>query len=163
MVKKIISGGQTGADEAGLYAAKYLLGLETGGMMPGGYRTEKGDRPDFKKEYGLTEHTSRAYPPRTEQNVLNSDGTLIFGKNSGGSKLTRTFCRTWGKPDYHVYWDKGTPVTRHQIEKFREWLAENDIQVLNVAGNRESSNPGIFTACCAFLSDSIKDLPIDEE
>lgn len=164
MVKKIISGGQTGADQAGLHAAKYELGLDTGGTMPGGWRTEAGDRPDFKATYGMVEDSSRSYLPRTEQNVLNSDATLIFGKNSAGSVATRNFCETWGKPYWQQYWDSGTPVTLEQIEQFKEWLEDNDVEVLNVAGNREEKNKGIFEACVKYLKEALcqKDLKLND-
>ena len=81
MVERVISGGQTGADQAGLAAAK-KLGISTGGYMPKGWRTERGPRPDFAAEYGLQEAATAAYPDRTEQNVIFSDGTVVFGNAS---------------------------------------------------------------------------------
>ena len=72
MIVKIISGGQTGADRGGLEAGK---------------------------ELGLVEHTSSSYPPRTVDNVRNSDGTIIFGNiNSPGCKLTISTCIKFKKP-----------------------------------------------------------------
>ena len=69
---KIVSGGQCGADENALKAAK-AAGLQTGGWLPNGSRTLDGPRPDLLTEYGMQEHTSPLYPPRTELNVKDSD------------------------------------------------------------------------------------------
>ena len=72
----VVSGGQCGADLGGLLAAE-MLGVETGGIAPLGYRTEKGKQPILKTRFNLTEHSSWQYPPRTEENVKLSDVTLI--------------------------------------------------------------------------------------
>jgi hypothetical protein len=46
MLDRIISGGQTGADQAGWRAAR-ACGVPTGGFMPLGFLTEGGPRPEF--------------------------------------------------------------------------------------------------------------------
>ena len=51
MIEKIISGGQTGADQAALDAA-IKLGIPHGGWMPIGRMTEDGPLPD---KYDLIE------------------------------------------------------------------------------------------------------------
>src|SRR5262245_56718099 len=93
----IISGGQTGADRAGLEVGR-SLGLKTGGWAPGGLLTENG--PDQSLEaFGLREHSLPGYPPRTRQNVCDSDLTVIFGEaDSPGSALTKRLCLAYGKP-----------------------------------------------------------------
>lgn len=134
LLTKIISGGQTGADQGGLDAAIYL-GIETGGYIPKGRRTEKGPMPieQFKK-YNLTEHFSRKYTLRTALNVRDSDGIVLFGNMySPGSATTINICRSLAKP-YIENPDKYELVS---------WIAKNHIKCLNVAGNRESVNPGI--------------------
>ena len=91
MIERVISGGQTGADQAGLAVAK-RLGIPTGGCMPKGWLTEAGPRPDLGATYGLEEAETAAYPERTERNVLASDGTVVFGDaRSRGSMLTAAF------------------------------------------------------------------------
>ena len=77
MLKKIISGGQTGADRAALDVA-INMNIPHGGWLPKGRRTEKGPLP---KEYLLREMDDPSYAKRTEANVLDSDGTLIFSTN----------------------------------------------------------------------------------
>jgi hypothetical protein len=134
----IISGGQTGADQGGLVAGRQL-GIKTGGWMPKGCLTEAGPCRPLLDLYGMQEHASNRYPPRTYANVRDSDGTAWFGKlNSAGYHCTRDACDKHEKP-FRVI---STP------EALREFVEEFNIDVLNVAGNRESRNPGLhrFTA-----------------
>lgn len=133
MLKKIISGGQTGADRGGLEAGK-KLGIETGGTAPLGYRTDIGN--DYSlRNFGLIQHSSWNYRPRTIENVLNSDATVWFGNtDSPGAKLTLGTCKKYRKP---------VLINPENPEKLKQWLTIYNIQVLNVAGNRESSNLGI--------------------
>lgn len=161
LLKKIISGGQTGADQGGLTAAKEL-NLKTGGWMPNTFRTETGPRPDLAKLYSLQEHSSYSYAHRTKSNVIWSDGTLIFGINSSpGCKLTSQFCRIYSKPYYLFTWSCRSiwqwPTWSLAAENFLDWLEKEKIEVLNVAGNREEKNPGIFEAVKLFLITAIKE------
>src|SRR5574340_1246936 len=139
---KIISGGQTGADQGGLQAA-YELQIETGGLAPKGYLTEAGNIPSLLKDrYGLDEDTQDGYKHRTKDNVLSADGTVIFvEKTSPGSVLTKNFCVSMKKP----YIISPTP------EQFVDWLIKHSIKVLNVAGNRESVAPVIQNRTGQFM------------
>jgi len=140
MITKIISGGQTGADFATLVAAK-ILGIEAGGTAPKGYRTEKGPNLELVN-YGIVEHSSEGYAPRTILNVRNSDGTVIFGnENSPGCKLTINTCIKFRKP-YVINPSKLTLI---------DWINKKYIRTLNVAGNRESSFPGLYERVKNFL------------
>lgn len=141
ILKKIISGGQTGADQGGLEAGKEL-GLETGGTAPMGWRTESGPQESLLKEFRLVECHLPGYPARTELNILNSDGTIIFGNiSSPGSSLTLSLCRKLEKP-YFI-----NPLPNELLEFIKVW----PIKVLNIAGNRESKNPGIQKRVKDFL------------
>jgi hypothetical protein len=125
----IISGG----DQGGLEAGKEL-GLKTGGWMPRGWLTEDGPRPEFEKLYGMQEHWSPKYPPRTSVNARSSDGTVWFGKTSSfGYLCTQKACIRWNKPF----------VVITNYLQLREFLERYRIQILNVAGNSESKNRGI--------------------
>ena len=150
-ISRIISGGQTGADQGGLAAAK-KLGLPTGGWMPRGFITESGPRPDFAKSYGMREHSEAGYAARTEANVIDADGTLIVGDiSSAGSYDTRDFCVKHKKPYYVLRWHSGEPAPLASVSDFRHWLAAHHIRVLNVAGNRESGQGGIYETVREFL------------
>jgi hypothetical protein len=78
MLVKVISGGQTGADQAGWRAAR-MFDIPTGGFMPRGFLTEDGPRPDFAELFGAVEMPTPDYRARTEQNVRDSDATVWFG------------------------------------------------------------------------------------
>ena len=140
-VHHTISGGQTGADQAGLEAAE-RLGIPTGGFMPKGFRTETGPRPDLGSSLRPGQETATAdYPERTEQNVLLADGTVVIAReNSRGSRLTVRLCRKHGRPCLELRPD--LPV-EEAAERLRVWLVEHAIGTLNVAGSRESQAPGI--------------------
>ena len=140
MVKKIISGGQTGADQAALDIA-IKLGIPHGGWVPKERRTEKGQ---LDKKYQVLELETSNYNIRTEKNVMNSDGTLIFshGSLSGGSEYTREMATFHNKPWLHI--DLHKTIAFKAAEKIRAWIEEHKIDVLNVAGSRASKSPDIY-------------------
>lgn len=148
----LISGGQTGADRAAFDAAM-ILDLKRGGMAPAGWRSEDGEIP-VRYRIGMIESASSAYPVRTRSNVEASGGTLIMSlgplPNDSGSMLTTKIARQIGKPLLALQVDRiGVGVFAR--DRVRAWLAERDIRVLNVAGPRESREPGVQRAACAAL------------
>lgn len=133
-LKRIISGGQTGADQGGLRAG-IKLGLQTGGFAPKGFRTEEGNSPWLEEEFGLVETETTLYTQRTMANVALADATLIMGKTtSPGTRSTIGICVSLKKPYL---------VNPKNYREFYDWLAAHDVECLNVAGNRESVSPGI--------------------
>jgi hypothetical protein len=152
LVSRIVSGGQTGADRAALDWA-IAHGLQHGGWCPAGRRAEDGVILD---NYQLIETPSRAYEPRTKWNVRDSDATLIISQRSeltGGSKRTQEFAIALGKPCLHLHAGLDAAAT------LRGFFAENRVAVLNIAGPRESTEPGIgqfvmatLDACCDSLA-----------
>lgn len=144
---KVISGGQTGADQAGLRAAK-ALGYMTGGWVPRGWRTDDGPAPWLGTEYGCCTDESNSYRPRTRRNVYHSTGTILFGHAaSPGSALTCAFCQQYGKP---LALADGWDATA-----IRAWVIRHQIETLNVAGNRERTNQGIGARVEAILRDAL--------
>jgi hypothetical protein len=146
MLRKVISGGQTGSDMAGLLAAK-ACGLETGGWCPRGYKTENGPRPALAK-LGLKETVSEDYLPRTELNVRESDATLIIAmdNSSRGTKMTQKYCDDNRKVVIGCgFFTNNPPDVETTARNVANWIIEQNIGVLNVAGNRESVGPGIQT------------------
>lgn len=150
LVDEIRSGGQTGADMAGLIAAQ-SLGIKTGGVAPLGFRTENGSNPELGSIYGLIEHESDKYPPRTMQNVDDSDGTIAFLlRNSVGTKYTIGYCHTHEWTFRSTSKDDGyrpvlviKKITDKTTENIQQFLLVNNIKILNIAGNRESGYRGI--------------------
>ena len=140
-VVKIISGGQTGADIAGLKAAQ-RLGIETGGYCPKGWRTENGANPSLGSLYGLKQTKSSQYPPRTRKNVSEADVTLIIGTMTGGTKLTVNICLELKKPYIFILEGTEEKLAADLLTEFLLNYPKDNI-VMNVAGGRESKHPGI--------------------
>jgi hypothetical protein len=163
-VTKIISGGQNGVDQAGLFAGKDL-GVETGGTAPKGFKTwGKSDETKKLQGFGLVEITddqttaykkrNKTWGPRTEQNVINSDGTVLFGdETSSGSKLTIDHANEQNKPI----------LINPTAEELRAWISENNIKILNVAGNREAKNKGIFKTARTTIVEGLSDPKAETE
>jgi hypothetical protein len=148
-LKKIISGGQTGVDRGALNAA-IALGIEHGGWCPRGRLAEDGRIPDF---YQLEETETPDYPTRTQRNVLQSDATLILYRRqlSGGTLLTYRFADQHQRPCMTV--DLDSPIKASEIKK---WLRENHVEVLNVAGPRESQSESIEKSARDYLIKTLK-------
>lgn len=170
MLKKVISGGQSGADKAGLEAAKYCH-LETGGTAPKYFMTENG--PDFElRDFKLIEGPN-GYTSRTIMNVDDSDATLVFRFHpSVGTDKTIGYCleRKWCVPSVIPLTNWHLPIEKEKMLKYKSYkplfivdtiplfslddfsqyqlliksiknfLLSNDVSVLNVAGHRESSS-----------------------
>lgn len=150
MLRKVISGGQSGADIAGLEVAK-KFGLETGGIMPFGFKTLDGCRPEYKEMYGLTAHNSSSYVTRTRANVRDSDGTirLAFNLESRGEICTLKAIKDYGKPWIDV--DFSSNSVKQTVEPVVEWLCRNEIEILNIAGNAEQTWAGTHEAALQYL------------
>jgi predicted Rossmann-fold nucleotide-binding protein len=129
-LERLISGGQTGADQAALDVA-IELGIPHGGWVPKGRKTESGPLP---AKYQVKEMPTDSYHKRTEQNVIDSDGTLIIshGDLSEGSDYTRMMAAKHGKPWIHIDADKHSVEVA--VQMIRTWISGNDVEVLNVAG-----------------------------
>jgi len=142
-VLKIVSGGQTGVDRAALDVAMEL-GMQTGGWCPAGRRAADGVVP---AHYKITEIPSGGYHKRTKWNVRDSDGTLIISPLplTGGTLLTANVAEKLNKPCFIIDIDQASHAG------FIDWLSQNGIAVMNVAGPREESAPGIHARAVAVL------------
>ena len=140
MITKIVSGGQTGADRAALdFAIKN--NIPHGGWIPKGRLTEEGPLP---YHYQLWEIKTRSYVKRAEQNVIDSDGTLIIshGKLADGSAFTKQFAKKHQRPWLHIDFNKA--LMEEAAEQIKRWIEENKIKTLNVAGPRASKDSRIY-------------------
>jgi hypothetical protein len=138
-VDKLVSGGQTGADRAALDFA-IAHDIPHGGWCPHGRLAEDGA---LEERYELQETPDAEYSQRTDWNVRDSDGTVIFSISpelSGGSKRTADFAVRHGKPCLHL-----SQQTHGQIsaKRLREFVQQYKIRVLNVAGPRASNEPAV--------------------
>ena len=141
---KIISGGQTGVDRAVLDFA-LENNIPCGGWCPKGRKAEDGVIPNF---YPLIETTSEEYGFRTQKNVQDSDGTLVLYLNNPdrGTDITQEFCKTENKPILQVILSKWL-----NYKLIHGWIISNNIKILNIAGPRESNEPGVYYATLQFL------------
>ncbi|HEY2292510.1 MAG TPA: putative molybdenum carrier protein [Thermoanaerobaculia bacterium] len=155
-LKKVISGGQTGVDQAALRAAQ-TCGLECGGWCPPGRESESGVIP---ARFPLQETPQDRSPhapdvprsQRTEWNVRDSDATLILRPRSTdkdlGTDWTERCAPRFGRP--LLVLDPGDPEAASAI---RDWLSALEIQTLNIAGPSEGTAPGIGDQVYSLLAE----------
>lgn len=140
MIKKIISGGQIGAGQAALdVAIKY--GIPHGGWIQKGRKTQSGILPS---KYHLREMATASFKDRIEQNVIDSDGSVVIthGTLTGGADYCRKMAQKHDRPCLHI--DLNTLSEFAAASRLNTWVKENDIEVLNVSGSRTSEDAGIY-------------------
>lgn len=147
MIEKIISGGQSGVDRAALDVA-IKVNIKHGGWCPLGRKSELGPIP---KEYLLIETFTEEYKERTEFNIRDSDGTLVFLLDrrthiTDGTNLTMEKAREMNKPMFVIFLSDEPNMT-----EVISWLNMNKINILNIAGHRESQSLGIYSKTVFFL------------
>jgi len=148
MLKKIVSGGQTGADRAALDVAMEC-GLEIGGWIPKGRQAEDG--PISLHYGGLVETESSDPSVRTSLNVRDSDATLIVshGPLCGGSLLALDDARTLARPVFHL--DLAMLPQTEAFDQICQWLRRVNPHTLNVAGPRASEDAAIYRSVSELL------------
>jgi hypothetical protein len=136
-IPKSVSGGKTGADRVALdWALSHKL--PCGGWCPKGWKAEDGA---IEAKYPLKESLSASYLQRTEWMSAIGDATVLFSLASeltGGSKKTVEFAKKHHKPWIHL-----ATGDQDGAQRLKDWLTQNAVYVLNVAGPRASKEPGI--------------------
>ena len=134
---KVISGGQTGVDRAALDVA-LRHGIKCGGWCPAGRLDEFGKIPDH---YPVQELQSGGLNERTLQNVKHSDGTVViyWSELRGGTKQTVRFCVELKRS--HRLIDLSKFSAEDAAKLIADFVRENKIGILNVAGPRQSEWP----------------------
>jgi hypothetical protein len=158
---KVISGGQTGVDQAALRAASDCR-LEIGGWCPPGQVCEAGLIPaefplrETEKERSL-DAPDVPRSQRTEWNVRDSDGTLVIqsGETAAdwGTDWAMQCAKRYGRS--LLVCDIEEPNAKHKVQ---EWLRRNEIKLLSVGGSAESTSPGIGGHTYRFLRGVFEDL-----
>ena len=137
MIEKILSGGQTGVDRAALDAAMEL-GIACGGWCPAGRHADDGP---ISARYPLRETADMDHTVRTEHNVRDSDGTLMFyrGELQGGTAYAVLMAKQLDRPVLAVNVEK-PPAPADVVA----WLMRNGIRRVHIGGQREKTSPGIY-------------------
>lgn len=155
MVPKIVSGGQTGVDRAALeWALDHEL--PCGGWCPAGRIAEDGP---IDGRFPLEETPHEGYSQRTEWNVRDSDGTVLFSKSPeivGGTKLTKKFTKKWNRPCLVI----AEKTTENPSRMLKEFVEKHFIETLNVAGPRESTEAGMTEFVRSVLEGAFGNDPI---
>lgn len=160
-LKKIISGGQTGVDRAGLEVA-IKHDLLHGGWCPPGRQAEDGTIPDHFVLIETSKERSEMAPDvprsmRTEMNTRYSDGTLILTTRKApfdpGTDWTIRVAALYRKPIIVLH-----PEDKDETLKATAWIRLNRIEVLHIAGPSESIIPGIQKKAFNFMDDFLKTL-----
>jgi hypothetical protein len=147
MLKKVISGGQTGVDRAGLDVA-IKAGIQVGGYCPKGRKAEDGIIPNI---YPLQELSTTRYQVRTEKNVVESGATLIINKGplTQGTKQTYEFAIKHERPCLIVRLDSNRIFEPIVVVN---WIEKQKLNILNIAGPRESKfSEGIYHEAFSYL------------
>ena len=165
MIEKIVSGGQTGVDRAALDAA-IDSDLPLGGWCPKGRIDEQGLIPQKYDQLievsGNFGSDKENYDARTKLNIRDSDGTLILvpmipipSQIKDGTLLTINEVSTQKKP--HLLLNLSSSEADN-ISMCIEWIKTNDLQILNIAGPRESNCEGIYKASYSFFRSLLPEL-----
>ncbi|WP_165251263.1 YpsA SLOG family protein [Paludisphaera soli] len=144
MLRKLVTGGQAGTEQAA-WASARRAGVETGGYMPRGFLTEEGPAPRLGALYGAIE-----FPfddaRRIRANLRRADGLFWFGDaDSPGAADVFAACRELGKPFLVVHPRFADPA------EAADWLQVFEIGVLVAAGEPTSRSPEIGPLVGAFL------------
>ncbi|MEJ2307820.1 MAG: putative molybdenum carrier protein [Gammaproteobacteria bacterium] len=152
MLRKIVSGGQTGADRAALDAA-LEAGFPAGGYCPRGRLAEDGA---IAARYPLVE-IDGGYATRTLINVETSDATLVVydGTLSGGTAQTVVHAIHAGKPFQLI--DLTLVEPDEALSAVQGFIAANSVRVLNVAGPRQSSSTAVYAYVHALVSSLLRE------
>lgn len=139
MLARLVSGGQTGADRAALDAA-LAAGFPCGGWCPSQRKAEDGPIP---ARYPLQE-LNGGYSARTRANVKHSDATLIVYHTSisGGTASTLRFCKQQQRPCQLI--DSTQLDVQQAVAMIEHFIAQHQVETLNVAGPRASGCPSIY-------------------
>ena len=161
-LRKIVSGGQTGVDRAALDIA-IKLNIEYGGWCPKGRIDERGIIPseycDLTEVEGDFTCDQDNFNARTVKNIIDSDATLIIVPSwplpeniKDGTILTIEEIRRQNKPYYILN------IKDYDINVFSDWITNSAVEILNVAGPRESNSPGIYEKSLTIIEDFILNL-----
>jgi hypothetical protein len=151
MLTKIISGGQSGADQAALDVA-IKTGIPHEAWIPAGWGIRNGI---VSGSYTFREMPTSSVPQWIKHNILYSNGTLILshGALSGGSAAVLQSAGPRYRSALHVDLSETGEFKAAQL--IHSWFEKNEIGILNVAGARAGKDPGMYDAVTRVLETAL--------
>lgn len=140
MIRKIISGGQTGVELAALDIA-IKLGISFGGWTPRGKRNEDGPLP---APYGLQETASIGALEALEKNVGASDGTLLISRGMKTDRTRSAVQAALKRQRQFLHVDLAQYALFEAASLAASWMSQQLIKVIYVTGPLASEDPGIY-------------------
>ena len=149
MLEKILSAGRNGTERAALDLA-LELGFSYGGSFPAETAAEG---PVYE---GLTPLSGAGTGACLEQNVLDSDGTLMitFGRPAGDTDLARRLSLRHGRQLLHI--DAATAGAAEAGKLIRSWIEVYGINILHVTGVDEKNPLALYAAAASILAFAIE-------
>jgi hypothetical protein len=140
MISKIVTSGRTGVELAGLdVAAK--LGISHGGWAPRGMRNDQGPLP---AQYGLQEVLSMGFKKAMEQNIMNSDGTLLItrGRKTVETRYAVETALRYQRQFLHV--DLSQHSAFEAASLTTTWVSLQNIKIVFVTGPSAHHDAAIY-------------------
>jgi hypothetical protein len=152
MLKKIISGGQSGVEIAALDAA-VELDIPHAGWAYKRKRTEDGILPEH---YNLKTIDVPSLHDRLEKNITDSDGTVILthGQLIIGSKIIKDFANIHNKSCLYV--DLTECSLNHAISSIRKWILNNEIEAVYFTGSKVVGESSIYEETIQIIEGILK-------
>ena len=132
MIKKIISGGQTGVEIAALDAARRLA-IPHGGWC---YRNRKTDGGILAEHYNVKEINNPCYFERLENNIIDSDGTVVitYDQLAVESKAVKDLADKHNKTVLNV--NLSEHPLNHTVSLIRKWMTNHKIDTIYFTGSK---------------------------
>ena len=145
MLKKIISSGQTGVDQAALDSA-IRMGIPYDGWI------DHTEHDVAVEKYQLHEITTGSNTNFIEKNVKESDGTLIISRGTSTNRInfTREMLIKYKKQMLHI----DLTLHRNLLEAafmVSSWIKIKKIKILNVTGPQATEDANIYIEALAIL------------
>jgi hypothetical protein len=146
---RVISGGQTGAEQAALFTAQAYR-IPTGGWVPEGWQEAVGPNSGLLADrFGLHEQRG-GHAQSLRANILDSDGTLSVANHPTEpyERLCRRILDACDTRVLELRLDRLPPV-----QEVAEWIVDSGIHALHIIGAREGSRPPrVFPVCLGFFA-----------
>jgi hypothetical protein len=140
MIRKIISGGQTGVELAALDIA-IKLGITHGGWTSRGKRNAEGLLPAL---YDLAETSSLGFQSAMENNVNASDGTLVISRDMKTARTRTAVQAALKQQRQFLHVDLAQYSLFEAASLTASWLSQQQIKVVFITGLTASEDARIY-------------------